>query len=48
MLILRGLPRAKAANLFITDVQVWRRGERTRLETWVVHAVKYEYYMLVL
>ena len=39
---------AKAAFWAITDAEVRKRGERTGLDTLVVHAVTYDYSLLAI
>ena len=43
-LICRGPPKkAKAINYSISDVEAWKRGEQTGLDTRVVHALNDEH-----
>ena len=46
MLILGGIPKAKAVFLYLTDIEVRKRGDQKGLDTPVVHAVNDDHSLL--
>ena len=46
MLILGGIPKAKAVFLYFPDVEVRKRGDQKGLDTPVVHAVNDDHSLL--